>query len=159
LFVIRQNDANPRLVDIVTTVDDLNGRDCSLRVEYSIDGGSTWHRAAISDVYTADYGKVDIDNDSDYQLSGIETHSAGANTVRLQWDTQSDANGSGALTSSTYDQVLLRTTQSNGEVERKPVVSTRGFVRQFPGMVVDDSPLELSFGPGQLEKLARNSGC
>ena len=57
---------------------------------------------------------MDIDNGSDYQLSGIETHSAGANSVRLQWDTQSKANGSGALDDSHYDQVMLRVTQSNG---------------------------------------------
>ena len=70
---------------------------------------------------------------------------AGANTVRLQWSTQSNANGSGALTESGYDQILLRTTQSNGEVEREPQVSTRGFFRQFPAVVVVDSPLELRF--------------
>ena len=68
-----------------------------------------------------------------------------ANTVRLQWNTQSSANGSGALTESSYDQVLLRTTQSNGEVEREPQISTHGFFRQFPAVVVDDSPLELRF--------------
>jgi len=145
LFVIRQNDENPRLVDIVTTVDDLDGRACSLRIEYSIDGGSAWHRAAISEIYAADYGAVDIDNDSDYQLSGIETHSAGANTVRFQWNTQSSVNGSGALNESSYSQVLLRTTQSNGDAERETVVSTHGFFRQFPAVVADDSPLELHF--------------
>jgi hypothetical protein len=143
LFVIRQNGRDPGLVDITTTVDDLNGRACSLRVEYSIDGGASWHRAAISDSYFADYGEVDIDNESDYQLSGIETKLAGANTVRLQWNTQSSANGSGALNELSYSQVMLRVTQSNGEVEREPQVSTRGFVRQFPAVVVDDSPLEL----------------
>ena len=145
LFVIRQNGQDPRLVDIVTTVDDVDGRACSLRVEYSMDAGASWHRAAITDVYSADYGQVDIDNDSDFQLSGIETHTAGANTVRLQWDTESKANGSGALSGTHYDQVKLRVTQSNGEVEREPVISTRGFVRQFPAVVVDDSPLELRF--------------
>jgi hypothetical protein len=102
LFVIRQNGRDPGLVDITTTVDDLNGRACSLRVEYSIDGGASWHRAAISDSYFADYGEVDIDNESDYQLSGIETKLAGANTVRLQWNTQSSANGSGALNELSY---------------------------------------------------------
>ena len=145
LFVINQNDRDPGLVDIVTTVDDLDGRACSLRVEYSIDGGTRWYRAAISDAWSADYGEVEINNDSDFQLSGIETHQAGANTVRLQWNTQSTANGSGALDEPSYDQVLLRTTQSNGEVEREPQVSTHGFFRQFPAVVVDDSPLELRF--------------
>jgi uncharacterized sulfatase len=131
LFVIRQNGRDPGLVDITTTVDDLNGRACSLRVEYSIDGGASWHRAAISDSYFADYGEVDIDNESDYQLSGIETKLAGANTVRLQWNTQSSANGSGALNELSYSQVMLRVTQSNGEVEREPQVSTRGFFGSF----------------------------
>lgn len=88
---------------------------------------------------------MEIDNDSDFQLAGIETHSAGANTVRLQWNTQSEANGSGALVEASYSQVMLRTTQSNGEVEREPQVSTRGFFRKFPAVVVDDSPLELRF--------------
>jgi hypothetical protein len=143
--VINQNAVDPALVDIATTVDDLDGRDCSLRVEYSLDGGAKWHRAAISDVYSAEFGEVEIGNDSDFQLSGIETHQAGANTVRLQWDTQSSANGSGALDESSYSQVLLRTTQSNGEVEREPQVSTKGFYRKFPAVVVDDSPLELRF--------------
>lgn len=145
LFVIRQNDQDPRMVDIVTTVDDIEGRSCSLKVEYSIDGGTTWHRAAVSDVSTADYGAVEIDNDSNYQLSGIETHQAGANTVRLQWDTQDDANGLGALTNSSYDQLFLRITQFNGETEREPWISTRGFYRQFPAVVADESPFELQF--------------
>jgi len=143
--VIRQNSQNPGLVDIATTVDDLDGRDCSLKVEYSIDAGVNWHRATISDTYSANYGTVEIDNDSDFQLLGIETHSAGANTVRLQWDTQSNANGSGALGESSYSQVMLRTTQSNGEIEREPQISTHGFFREFPGVVVDDSPFELRF--------------
>jgi hypothetical protein len=65
--------------------------------------------------------------------------------VRLQWNTQSSANGSGALNELSYSQVMLRVTQSNGEVEREPVVSTRGFVRQFPAVVVDDSLLKLRF--------------
>ena len=143
--MISQNDENPELVDLVTTVDDANGLACSLKVEYSLDAGATWHRAALSETYAADYGAVNIDNDSDYQASRIETGSAGANTVRLQWDTQSSANGSGALDESSYSQVLLRTTQSNGEVEREPQVSTKGFYRKFPAVVVDDSPLELRF--------------
>jgi hypothetical protein len=75
--VINQNAVDPALVDIATTVDDLDGRDCSLRVEYSLDGGAKWHRAAISDVYSAEFGEVEIGNDSDFQLSGIETHQAG----------------------------------------------------------------------------------
>jgi len=145
LFVINQNALDPGLVDIVTTVDDLDGLACSLRVEYSLDGGASWHRAAMTDAYSAEYGEVAINNDSDFQLSGIETHQAGANTVRLQWNTQSSANGSGELDESSYSQVLLRTTQSNGEVEREPQVSTHGFFRQFPAVVVDDSPLELRF--------------
>jgi hypothetical protein len=145
LFVISQNAQDPGLVDIATTVDDIDGRACSLSVEYSTDDGATWHRAAISDTYSADYGEVEIANEADYQLSRLQTHVAGANTVRFQWDTQSSANGSGVLGESSYSQVLLRTTQTNGEVEREPQVSTRGFFRQFPGVIVDDSPLELRF--------------
>jgi uncharacterized sulfatase len=145
LFVISQNSQDPGMVDIVTTVDDLENRDCSLKVEYSLDAGATWYRAVVDDVSNADYGDVIVDNESDYQLSGIETRSAGANTVRIQWDTQSEDNGSGAMDDAAYDQVLLRITQSNGEVEREPWISTRGFYRQFPAVVVDESAFKLRF--------------
>jgi len=39
----------------------------------------------------------------------------------------------------------ISTLGGDGEVEREPQVSTRGFFRKFPAVVVDDSPLELRF--------------
>ena len=39
----------------------------------------------------------------------------------------------------------VSTLGGDGEVEREPQVSTRGFFRKFPAVVVDDSPLELRF--------------
>jgi flagellar hook assembly protein FlgD len=139
--VISQNAGDPVLVDIVTTVDDVNGRECSLKVEFSTDNGATWARAHLTDASSADYGTVRIDNEAEYQLSQITTNSAGANTIRFQWDTQISSD---ALLEPGYNQVLIRTTQWNGETLRPPVVSTRGFVREFPAVVVDKTPLTIS---------------
>jgi uncharacterized sulfatase len=142
LFVIEQNAVDPTLVDIVTTVDDIDGRACSLTVEFSIDNGASWTKAFLTDRSSADYGTVRIDNEAEYQISQIQTNAAGANTVRFQWNTQHPPN---ALLDAGYDQVRIRTTQWNGETRRSPVVSTRGFFRDFPAVVADDSPLELQF--------------
>ena len=141
LFVINQNAADPTLVDIVTTVDDIGGRDCALKVEFSTDNGATWAKAYLSGSSSADYGTVTIDNETEYQVSQIQTSAAGANTIRFQWDTQESPDG---LSEAGYGQVLIRTTQWNGETLRPPVVSTRGFFREFPAVVVDKSPIQLS---------------
>ena len=145
LFVMSQNDSDPSLVDIVTTVDDERGEACSLKIEYSLDNGNSWHRAVLTDQTAADYGDVEVDNDSDHQLLDIQTVAAGANTVRFQWSTRSPDNGSGTLGNSHYPNVRIRVTQSSGGKEREPVVSTRGFVRDFPAVIVDDSRLKLRF--------------
>jgi uncharacterized sulfatase len=141
LFVISQNAVDPTLVDIATTVDDIDGRECSLRVEFSTDNGETWARAHLTGVASADYGMVRIDNEAEYQVAQITTNSAGANTIRIQWDTQHESN---ALREPSYDQVLIRTIQSNGETVRAPVVGTRGFVREFPAVVEDRTPLRIN---------------
>ena len=138
LFVIKQNAVGRTLVDIVTTVDDVNGRECALNVEFSTDNGGTWAQAFLTGTSSADYGAVRIDNEAEYQVSRITTNAAGANTIRFQWDTQHAAN---ALREARYDQVLIRITQWNGETVRSPVVSTRGFVREFPAVVEDKTPL------------------
>lgn len=140
LFVIKQNAVGRTLVDIVTTVDDVNGRECALNVEFSTDNGGTWAQAFLTGTSSADYGAVRIDNEAEYQVSRITTNAAGANTIRFQWDTQHAAN---ALREARYDQVLIRITQWNGETVRSPVVSTRGFVREFPAVVEDRTPLQI----------------
>ncbi len=142
LFVINQNAVDRSLVDIVTTVDDIDGRECALNVEFSTDNGATWAKAYLTDTSSADYGTVRIDNEAEYQVSQVKTNAAGANTIRFQWDTQRSSN---ALREPGYDQVLIRTTQWNGETVRSPVISTRGFVREFPAVVVDETPLEFRF--------------
>lgn len=145
LFIIRQQPEDPTLVHVVTTVDDPNGGDCSLRVEYSTDGGRHWHRASIGPRVVADYGTPTVHHGDVRQIANIETDRIGANTVRFVWDTQDSRNGSGPLDQDSYDRVKLRVTQYDTEGQVRSFASTQGFVREFPRVVPNNAPFRLVF--------------
>ena len=145
LFLIKQDAENASLVNIITTAHDIDGKTVALKVEYSLDGGNTWFKAAISDNVQAEYDQVVVDNNKPFQISGITTDNSGANTLRFQWDTQSKHNGYAALEHKVYDNVMFRTTQTNGEEVSKPVLSIRGFYRNFPAVLENNSPFSFDF--------------
>ena len=145
LFLIKQDAENASLVNIITTAHDIDGKTVALKVEYSLDGGNTWFKAAISDNVQAEYDQVVVDNNKHFQVSGITTDNSGANTLRFQWDTQSKHNGYAALEHKVYDNVMFRTTQTNGEEVSKPVLSIRGFYRNFPAVLENNSPFSFDF--------------
>jgi len=86
------------LVTVQFTLDDADDDDtCSAKVEYSIDGGSTWAKATLSEVgadTTATYGDPTVENDGTYQIGIVDayiTTSTGANTVTTIWNAGTDA--------------------------------------------------------------------
>ncbi|MFA6132288.1 MAG: DUF2817 domain-containing protein, partial [Patescibacteria group bacterium] len=66
-------------------------------VEYSVNGGSSYAKATISETpadTTATYGTPDVENDNTYQVGnagGYVTSSSGANTVTVVWNSATDA--------------------------------------------------------------------
>lgn len=142
-FIIEQESPASRFVKVVTTVDDLDGADVSLLVEFSLDNGANWTRAALADDVAANYDKPVVDNHGKYQITGITTRNAGANTIRFKWDTQSEDNGHGPVGSIVVAELRIRTTQFNGKLEREPHVSIRGFRREFPAVVENTEPFSL----------------
>ncbi len=85
-------------VNVSVQVDDPDDDDTlQVKVEYSLDGGSTWADPTISvdgDETTATYGDPSVDNVQTYQLGQagayIET-SSGVNTVNFVWEAATDA--------------------------------------------------------------------
>jgi len=65
-------------------------------VEYSVNGGSSYAKATISETpadITATYGTPDVENDNAYQIGnagGYITTSSGANTITFVWDSHTD---------------------------------------------------------------------
>jgi len=142
-FIVTQDDPASPSIDIVTTVDDFDGADISLRVEYSLDNGMSWAKAALASDVTANYDQPAIDNRGKYQITGITTRNAGANTIRFKWDTQSKENGLGPVGNINVPELRIRTTQFNGTRERDPHVSIGGFVREFPHVVEKTEPFSI----------------
>jgi uncharacterized sulfatase len=139
-FIIEQDSPSSPFVNIVTTVDDFGGADISLQVEYSLDNGTTWAKAALAGNVTANYGQPVIDNRGKYQITAITTRNAGANTIRFKWDTQSEENGNGPVGKIAVSELRIRTTQFNGSVERDPHVSIGGLKREFPLVIENAEP-------------------
>ncbi|MFA6131509.1 MAG: integrin alpha [Patescibacteria group bacterium] len=84
-------------VTVTFTLDDPDNDDnCQAKIEYSIDGGSTWSDPTISTTNsdtTATYGDPDIDNSATYQVGkagAYITTSSGANTVVVKWNSLVD---------------------------------------------------------------------
>lgn len=145
LFLIEQENNNSQIINIITTADDPDSRLCSLKVEYSLDDGKKWFSAALSENLSAEYGHPVVDNKRDFQISDITTSNIGANTIRFQWDTQSEQNGSGPLERKLYENVRFRVTQTNGMEVRKPVLGTHGFYRDYPAVLEDNAPFIFDF--------------
>jgi len=145
LFLIKQDKVNPALVNIITTVDDLDGKQISLSVEYSLNGGESWFKAAIDSSVIAEYDRVIVNNANDYQISNITTNKVGANTIRFRWNTASKDNGSGALAPKAYDNIMFRTVQTNGKHVSEPVLSIHGFYRAFPAVKENNKPFSFDF--------------
>jgi len=121
-----------------------------LLVEYSLNNGTTWAKAAVTGDVTANYDQPMVDNGGKYQITGITTRNAGANTIRFKWDTQSQENGLGPVGSVAVPELRIRTTQFNGTLERDPHVSIAGFVREFPHVVEKAEPF--SFDLSNVDK-------
>jgi len=149
-FIIKQDSPSSRFINIVTTVDDFDGADISLLVEYSLDNGKTWDKAALAGSVTANYDQPMVDNRGKYQITGITTRNAGANTIRFKWDTQSEENGHGPVRNVGVPELRIRTTQFNGTLEREPHVSVGGFVRKPPFVVEKSEPF--SFDLSNVDK-------
>jgi len=149
-FIIKQDSPSSPFINIVTTVDDFDGADISLLVEYSLDNGATWAKAAVAENVSANYDQPMVDNRGKYQVTGITTRNAGANTIRLKWDTQSEENGFGPVGNIDVPELRIRTTQFNGTLERDPHVSIGGFSREFPFVVERAEPF--SFDLSNVDK-------
>jgi len=142
-FIITQDSPSSRFINVVTTVDDFDGADISLLVEYSLDNGATWAKAALAGDVTANYDQPVVDSQGKYQITGITTRNAGANTIRFKWDTQSEENGHGPVGNVVVSELRIRTTQFNGSLERDHHVSIGGFMRKFPFVVENAEPFSV----------------
>jgi len=142
-FIINRDSTSSPFINIVTTVDDFDGADISLLVEYSLDNGNTWTKAAVAGNVTANYDQPVVDNRGKYQVTAITTRNAGANTIRFKWNTQSEENGHGPVGNVAVPELRIRTTQFNGSLERDPHVSIGGFVREFPLVVENAEPFSI----------------
>ncbi|MFA6130869.1 MAG: DUF2817 domain-containing protein [Patescibacteria group bacterium] len=85
-------------VTVATTLDDADDDDTlQALVEYSLNGGSSYAKATISELpadITATYGTPDVENDNTYQIGnagGYITSSSGANALTFVWDAHTDA--------------------------------------------------------------------
>jgi|GEM_PF-6636125 len=121
-------------VQIEVVIDDADTETVKLKVEYSLDGGSTWKDPVLTSYITTSPDQTtepDVDNSQAYQI-GMPTNkiitSAGANTVTIKWDTKSASNETGAVgVSSNETNVKLRLTPHDGTSDGTPVVSAAVF--------------------------------
>ena len=95
-------------VDVSVEVNDNNGDDCKLKVEYSEDN-ITWHSATIeTGSVTAQISSIpDVDNNQPYQIGSnvpISTGYSISNTIGFKWTSDAD------LTGSFDDTVYMRVT-------------------------------------------------
>ena len=102
-------------VEVSVEVDDSNGDDCRLKVEYSEDN-ITWHSATIEQgTVVTEFGSTpDVDNSESYQIGNnvpIPTGNTNSNTIGLKWLSDVDLSG-------VFDEnVYMRVTVSNSTNE------------------------------------------
>lgn len=75
-------------------IDDANDDNTvQAKVEYSLDGGSTWFDPSLSSTVTATFGAPTVDNAATYQVGqagSYITTSSGANTIGITWNAFTD---------------------------------------------------------------------
>jgi hypothetical protein len=83
-------------VSVAASVDDPDDdTTVSLKLEYSVDSGSTWTKATVVSASTS-AGSIAIDNDATYQIgtvSGYIDTSSGSQAVTVIWDADADSDG------------------------------------------------------------------
>lgn len=96
---IQQSTSGTGLVTFDTTVTDKDLQPTRLRLEYSVDGGKTWHKAALTAAKVS-AGSVDVNNSLPYQIgtnNSIDTKTESSIKVSVTWDTKSVNNLGGAI--------------------------------------------------------------
>ncbi|RMD51624.1 LamG domain-containing protein, partial [Candidatus Parcubacteria bacterium] len=103
-------------VSLTFTITDPDGDDTvQATVEYSLDGGTTWQTATISEStseISATYGSPAVNNANAHQIGyggGYISTSSGANTITAVWDAASDVSPTTDLST-----VMLRVTPYDG---------------------------------------------
>lgn len=157
LFIINPSTSMAGMMDVTFSVGDRDGRDCSLKVEYSLnESAGPWYDAYLDTEVSAHYGAPVLDNSAPYQISNITTGFDGGNIVRFRWDTRSESNGKGSMRNTVEDKVKLRVTRIPfepspyngyaGMKEGDPVESTGntetsgGFMKPQSGPAADNRP-------------------
>ncbi|MFO7870665.1 MAG: Calx-beta domain-containing protein [Kiritimatiellia bacterium] len=119
------------LVQMETDIDHGDDNDVEFRVEYSVDGGSTWTNAWIDSIASVDYGAAPgIDNSATYQVgtnSAYVKTTNGANTVTFKWDTQNAGNGESTITTGYVSTVRIRLRPYDGSFPGSWVTSASDF--------------------------------